>query len=182
MKGFRIFAGTECDILPDGSLDWPEKVLAGLDYVVISVHSNFNMSEAAMTKRIISAIRKKHVTMLGHPTGRLLLSRDPYPVNMKQVIDAASDQGVMIEINAHPMRFDLDWRLCRYAKEKGVLCPVNPDAHNIEGLHDVEFGVGIARKGWLSAKDVPNTYPLREVEKLLATGTRPPPRAAGKKG
>jgi DNA polymerase (family 10) len=168
LGSFRLFAGTECDILPDGSLDWPGKVMAGFDYVVVSVHSQFNMSEAAMTKRIIKALKQKHVTMLGHPTGRLLLSREPYPVDMIQVINAAADFGVMIEINAHPMRFDLDWRLCRYAREKGVLLPVNPDAHTVDGLHDVEYGVGIARKGWVTAEGVLNTRPASEVEKILS--------------
>jgi DNA polymerase (family 10) len=167
-KGFRVFKGTECDILPDGSLDWSDRVLASCDYVVISVHSNFRMSEAEMTRRIIKALKNKHVTMLGHPTGRLLLARDPYPVDMVQVIDAAASEGKMIEINAHPMRFDLDWRLCRYAADKGVLIPINPDAHNIDGLHDVLYGVGIARKGWLEKKNVLNTRTAKEIDKLFA--------------
>jgi DNA polymerase (family 10) len=162
-KGFRIFKGSECDILADGSLDWPERVLAMFEYVVVSVHSNFTMSEATMTKRIIKALTHRRVAMLGHPTGRLLLSRDPYPVDMKQVIDAAADYGKCIEINAHPMRLDLDWRLCRYAREKGVMLAINPDAHNIEGLRDVYYGVGTARKGWVEAGDVLNTRPVREV-------------------
>jgi DNA polymerase (family X) len=166
-KSFRIFRGTECDILSDGSLDWPEKILGGFDYVVISVHSGFRMSEAAMTKRIIKALKNKHVTMLGHPTGRLLLEREPYPVNMTEVIDAAADFGKIIEINAHPMRLDLDWRLCSYAKEKGVAIAINPDAHTRDGLSDVRYGVGIARKGWLSAADVVNTRPLKRVPDLL---------------
>ena len=121
-----------------------------------------------MTKRIIKALKNKHVTMLGHPTGRLLLSRDAYPVDMIQVIDAAADFGKMIEINAHPMRLDLDWRLCRYAKDKGVTIVINPDAHTVDGLKDVFFGVGIARKGWLDKKSIFNCRSLKEVEKSLA--------------
>jgi len=167
LKGFRVFKGTECDILPDGSLDWPEKILALFDYVVISIHSNFKMSESDMTKRIIRALKSKHVTLLGHPTGRLLLSRDAYPVDMVQVIDAAADYGKGIEINAHPMRLDLDWRLCRYARDKGVKIYINPDAHNIDGLRDVYTGVGIARKGWLEARHVVNAWPVERVASLF---------------
>lgn len=167
LRKFRVFKGTECDILPDGSLDWPDRVLAGLDFVVVSVHSAFRMTGAEMTRRIVRAVRNRHVTMLGHPTGRLLLAREGYPVDMIQVIDAAADHGTMIEINAHPSRLDLDWRLCRYAKEKGVLVPINPDAHTAGGLRDVRYGVGVARKGWLGKKDVLNTRTLAAVEKLL---------------
>ena len=168
LKGFRIFAGTECDILTNGDLDWSEKVLSLFEYVVISVHSGFRMSEREMTRRIVKALKHKRVTMLGHPTGRLLLSRDAYPVNMSEVIAAAADYGKMIEINAHPMRLDLDWRLCRYAREKGVLIPINPDAHNTDGLRDVSYGVGIARKGWLTKHDVLNTRSSTELEKLFS--------------
>jgi DNA polymerase (family X) len=162
-KDFRIFKGTECDILPDGSLDFPDKVLATLDYVVVSIHSNFSMSEKDMTRRIVKALRNKYVTILGHPTGRLLLNRDPYPVNMAQVIDAAAENGKCIEINSHPMRLDLDWRLCRSARDKGVKIAINPDAHSIDGLHDVAYGVGIARKGWLRKEDVVNTGSIKDV-------------------
>jgi DNA polymerase (family 10) len=168
LKGFRVFTGTECDILPNGDLDWTDRVLSWFDHVVVSVHSSFKMSEADMTRRIIKALKNKHVTMLGHPTGRLLLSRDPYPVDLIQVIDAAAEYGKMIEINAHPMRLDLDWRLCRYAKEKGVLIPINPDAHNIDGLKDVYYGVATARKGWLTRRDVLNTRSTKELVTLFA--------------
>ncbi len=167
LKHMRLFKGTECDILPNGDLDWSESVLASFEYVVVSIHSSFKMSEAEMTKRITKALKSKHVTMLGHPTGRLLLSRDAYPVDMVQVINVAADYGKIIEINAHPLRLDLDWRLCKYAKEKGVMIAINPDAHNIEGLNDVMFGVGTARKGWLEKNDVLNTQPTGKVLKRL---------------
>ena len=167
LKNFRIFKGTEVDILPDGTLDWNDKVLSGFDFVVASIHNKFKMTEAEGTKRIIKAIKNKYVTMLGHPTGRLLLEREGYPVNMIDVIHAAADYGKIIEINAHPFRLDMDWRLWKYAKEKGVKTSINPDAHATAGLRDVSFGVGIARKGWLEKKDVINTYSTREVGKFL---------------
>jgi DNA polymerase (family 10) len=121
------------------------------------------MTEAEATKRVIRAITNKRVTMLGHPTGRLLLERDGYPVNMTEVIKAAADHGKIIEINAHPMRLDLDWRLVRLAKEKGVKIAINPDAHATAGLRDVAYGVGIARKGWLEKNDVINALSLKQV-------------------
>jgi DNA polymerase (family 10) len=169
LKGIRLFKGTEVDILPDGSLDYSDKMLAAFDYVVVAIHSKFKMTEAEATKRVIKALKNKYVTLLGHPTGRLLLSREGYPINMIEVIDAASDLGKGIEINAHPLRLDLDWRLLKYAKEKKVPIFINPDAHNTDGLKDVFYGVGIARKGWLEAKDVVNTWELRRIEKLFET-------------
>jgi DNA polymerase (family 10) len=173
LKGFRVFKGTEVDILADGSLDFSDKVLSSFDYVVASVHSKFKMTESEATKRIIKALKNRYVTILGHPTGRLLLSRDGYPVNMIDVIHAASDYGKSIEINAHPQRLDLDWRLVKYAKEKGVRLCINPDAHNIDGLRDVFYGVGIARKGWLEAQDVVNAWKTNEVERFfLSTRSR----------
>ncbi len=171
-KNFRIFKGTECDILPDGTLDYPDKVLALFDYVVISIHSSFSMSEEDMTRRIVKGLKNKYATILGHPTGRLLLSREPYPVNMTKVIDAAAEYGKFIEINAHPMRLDLDWRLCKYARDKGVRIPINPDAHSIEGLNDVAYGVGIARKGWLRRQDVVNAGTVNDVLKSFASTRR----------
>ena len=168
-SNFRILKGTECDILASGELDWPEKTLAMFDHVIASIHSGFTMSEKDMTKRIIKALKNPRVTMLGHPTGRLLLSRDGYPVDMVQVINAASDYGKSIEINAHPLRLDLDWRLCKYAKEKGVMIAINPDSHSVEGLTDVSYGVGIARKGWLERKNVLNTRGISEVMKYFRT-------------
>lgn len=167
LKNLRLFKGTEVDILADGSLDYSDKLLATFDYVVAAIHSKFKMTEEEATKRTIKAVKNKHVTFIGHPTGRLLLSRDGYPINMVEVIDAASDYGKGIEINAHPLRLDLDWRLLKYAKQKKIPIYINPDAHNTDGLKDVFYGVGIARKGWLEAKDVVNTWDLRKVENYL---------------
>ena len=166
-KEFRIFAGTECDILKDGSLDFADEVLATLDYVVASVHSSFTMPEAEMTNRIIRACENPHVTMLGHLTGRLLLSREPYQLNIPAILDAAAATGTIIELNANPRRLDLDWRWWPLAKEKGVKCAINPDAHTTAGLQDLIFGVGIARKGWLTRNDVINTLPLTRIESIL---------------
>lgn len=167
MKDFYIFKGVESDILPDGSLDYDEKTLASFDFVIASVHSRFNMGEKEMTDRIVMALSNPYTTMLGHPTGRLLLSRDGYPVNLKRVIAAAAEQGVIIELNAHPYRLDLDWRFCRVAKEGGVRVSINPDAHHLEDLSNVSYGVSIARKGWLSASDVLNTMPLSKMKAFL---------------
>lgn len=164
---FRIFAGTECDILKDGTLDFSDEVLATLDYVVASVHSSFTMPEAEMTKRIIRAMENPHVTMLGHLTGRLLLSREPYQVNIPAILDAAAATGTIIELNANPRRLDLDWRWWPLAKEKGVTCAINPDAHSTAGLQDIIFGIGIARKGGLTKNDVINTLPLSRIESVL---------------
>jgi len=164
---FRLFKGTECDILTDGSLDYSDNLLASFDYVVVSIHSKFKMTQSEATKRITTALKNRHVTMLGHPTGRLLLEREGYPVDMTEVINVAAGERKAIEINAHPMRLDLDWRFVRYAKEKGVPIFINPDAHTTEGLKDVFYGVGIARKGWLEAKDVVNAWKTASVEKFL---------------
>ena len=155
----RIFWGTECDILKDGSLDYSDKVLANYDFVIASVHSNFTLPEAEMTARIIKAIKNKYVTILGHMTGRLIIEREGYAVDQLAVLKAAADEGVAVELNASPHRFDVDWRLLPKAKELGVKISINPDAHSVQGLHVVPFGVGIARKGWLSKEDVINTLP-----------------------
>ena len=168
-ENFRLFAGVECDILRDGSLDFPDAILADLDYVVASVHSAFTLSEAEMTKRVIRALENPHVTMLAHPTGRLLLKRDPYAIDIPAVIEAAAETGTWTEINAAPKRLDLDWRWWPLAKEKGVKCVINPDAHGTERLQDLWFGVGVARKGWLTRDDVMNCLPLGKIEKALGT-------------
>ena len=165
--GFRIFAGVECDIMRDGSLDFDDDVLADLDYVVASVHSGFGMPEAEMTERVIRAISNPYVTMLAHPTGRLLLRREAYAINIPAVIDAAAATGTWIEINAAPKRLDLDWRWWPLATEKGVKCVINPDAHGVERLQELWFGIGVARKGWLTKADVMNCLPLGRIEAEL---------------
>ncbi len=163
----HVFAGTECDILPDGRLDFDQSILKQLDYAVVSVHSAFSQDEATMTARILRAIEQPHVTMLGHLTGRLLLRREGYTVNTAKIIDAAIANGVIIELNANPQRLDMDWRFWRRAAERGLLCSINPDAHDTAGLEFVRAGVNAARKGWLTAKQVLNTRPLAEVAKYL---------------
>jgi len=165
--GFHLFAGVECDILRNGALDFPNETLSQLDYVVASVHSAFNLTEAEMTDRIIRAISNPYVTMLGHPTGRLLLKRQPYAVDIPAIIEAAAETGTWIEINAAPKRLDLDWRWWPLAKEKGVKCVINPDAHRTERLQELWFGVGVARKGWLTKSDVMNCLPLGKIEAEL---------------
>ncbi len=169
LKNFRVFHGTECDILPDGTLDYNNDILSGYEYVIASIHSKFNMTESEATKRLIKAIKNKYVTMLGHPTGRVLLSREGYACDIVQVIDAASDYGKALELNAHPSRLDLDWKMLKYAREKGVQIFINPDAHSVDGLRDVQYGIGVARKGWLTARDVVNTRSVNEVERYFAT-------------
>ncbi len=170
--GFRLFAGVECDILRDGSLDFDDETLSELDYVVASVHSAFQLPEAEMTERIIRAIRHPLVTMLAHPTGRLLLRRPAYAVDIPAILDAAAETGTWIEINAAPKRLDLDWRWWPLAKSKGVKCVINPDAHGVEKLQELWFGVGVARKGWLTKSDVVNTLPLGKIEDALAQKRR----------
>jgi DNA polymerase (family 10) len=165
--GFRIMAGIECDILPDGTLDYPDEVLAGFDFVIASVHSAFRQSEADMTRRIIRAMENRYVGVLGHPTGRILLARDGYAVDLAAVIAAAAATGTVIEINASPYRLDLDWWWCRRAKEAGVLLAVNPDAHAPAELDYVPYGVAVARKGWLTAADIVNSRPAAEALALL---------------
>jgi len=164
----HVFSGTECDILPDGKLDFSKATLAQLDYVVVSVHSSFRQERDVMTKRIIRAIEQPHVTMLGHLTGRLLLEREAYEVDADKVIDAAIAHGVIIELNASPMRLDMDWRFWRKAAEKGLLTSINPDAHRTAQLEYYRLGVGAARKGWLTKEQVFTTWPLASVKKWLA--------------
>jgi DNA polymerase (family 10) len=164
-RKLRVLKGAEVDILPDGSLDYPDRVLERLDFVVASIHSNFTMSADAMTARIVKALRNKRVSILAHPTGRLLLQREPYAVRIEEVVKVAASEGVVVEINANPHRLDLDWRAARAAKEHGARFAVNPDAHHVSGYDDHRYGIGVARKAWLTKKDIVNTLP---VEKLLA--------------
>lgn len=168
MKGFCVFHGIESDILAKGALDYPEDVLAQFDFIIASVHGIFTQTEAEMTKRVIKAIENPYTTMLGHPTGRLLLARDGYRIDMNAVIDACGDCNVAIEINSHPHRLDLDWRLVRTAREKGVMIAVCPDAHTVKGMEDYRYGVSIARKGWLEVGDVLNTRTTSEIDKYFA--------------
>ncbi|MGA2658173.1 MAG: DNA polymerase/3'-5' exonuclease PolX [Verrucomicrobiota bacterium] len=157
---FRLLTGVEVDILKDGRLDLPDDVLAELDVVVASIHQSFSQSEAEMTRRLIGAAQNPYVAMLGHLTGRLLLEREPYKVDQRAVIEACAETGTWIELNAHPLRLDMDWRLWPGAKAKGVKCAINCDAHRFEDAGFLRLGAGVARKGWLEKKDVVNTLPL----------------------
>lgn len=167
---FGLLHGIEVDILPDGSLDYPDEVLASLDYTVVSVHQNFTLSEKAQTERIIKAVQNPYASILGHATGRLLLRRPSYAVDQLAIIDACAEAGTIIEINASPYRLDMDWRMVIKAKERGCSFSINPDAHHTNGFDDVYYGVLMARKAGLTAQDVVNTAPtetafLKRLEK-----------------
>ena len=167
----RLFKGIEADIQADGGLDYEGSapgLLERFDYVIGSVHSRFGLSREEMTRRIVRAVRNPRLTMLGHATGRLLLTRRPYDVDVNAVIDAAAESGAAVEINADPHRLDLDWRHWPRAKAAGVRCAINPDAHSVDGLRVLPLGVRMARKGWLEVKDVVNAWELEEVEVWLA--------------
>jgi DNA polymerase (family 10) len=160
---FRILKGTECDILKDGRLDYDDETLETLDFVVASVHSNFELPPTEQTQRLIRALENPYCSILGHPTGRILLSRPGYQPDLDAVIERAGELGVCIELNADPHRFDLDWRYMRRATERGIRIPICPDAHSPEGLQNVRYGIGIARKGWLTKADVLNTLTTDEI-------------------
>ena len=164
-----LYAGNEVDILRDGTLDFADETLAQLDYVVASVHASFNLPEKEMTSRLVKAMENPHVTMLGHLSGRLLLRRDPYAVNHEKVIDCAAETGTVIELNCSPKRMDMDWRWWRRARDKGVKCALNPDAHHASGLQNLHFGIRVARKGWLRRQDVLNCLPAKDIRKWLQT-------------
>ncbi len=166
-KPFKILKGIESDILGDGSLDYPDEVLASFDYIVASVHSNLTMNEARATERLVRAIENPYTTILGHPTGRLLLSRQGYPIDYKEVIDCCAANGVVIEINASPYRLDLDWRWIEYALDRNVMLSINPDAHEMQGYHDMHYGVAAARKGGLTKNMTFNALSLVEMEAYL---------------
>ncbi|RMH49917.1 MAG: DNA polymerase/3'-5' exonuclease PolX [Bacteroidetes bacterium] len=157
---FRVFSGIEADILADGSLDYDDDTLARFDFVVASVHVGLDMTEDVATERVLRAIRHPATTILGHPTGRLLLSREGYPLDHARVIAACAEHGVAIELNANPYRLDLDWRWIREATRQGVLIAINPDAHSIDGLQDMRWGVAVARKGWLTPEQCLNARSL----------------------
>ena len=160
---FRILKGIESDILSSGELDYSEDVLKSFDFIVASIHSNLRMEEPKATARLIKAIENPYTTILGHPTGRLLLSRPGYPIDHKKIIDACAANNVVIELNANPYRLDIDWRWIQYALEKNVMISINPDAHRKEGYHDMHFGVGVARKGGLTRAMTFNALSLEEV-------------------
>jgi len=164
----RIFRGVESDILPDGSLDYPDRVLKNFDFVIGSVHASFNMPEEEMTKRCVRALENPYCTILGHPTGRLLLNREAFKIDLHAIIDRAANLGKIVELNANPYRLDLDWRVVGYAKEKRVRLAIDPDAHDTKGLSDIRFGINMARKGGLTKRDVFNTLPVAAMEKALA--------------
>ncbi|MGF1484160.1 MAG: DNA polymerase/3'-5' exonuclease PolX [Opitutales bacterium] len=169
-KAFKTwcFSGIECDILKDGSLDLDDAILKRCDYVVVSVHSSMSgMSEEAMTQRICKALEHESATMLGHLTGRLLLRREAYAVNANKIIDCAAANGKVIELNANPWRLDMDWRHWHRARDKGVLCAINPDAHDTDQLDLTRAGVQVARKGWLRKEDVLNTRTTKQIKKFL---------------
>ncbi len=162
LDGFRVLKGIEADILQDGRVDYEERILARLDFVIASIHSRFNLDKKEMTARMLAAMDNPYLTIIGHPTGRLLLSRDPYPIDLDAVIDKAASCGVALEINADPHRLDLDWRVLRRARSSGATISIGADAHNVAGLSYVEYGIGMARKGWLGSQDVLNARPVGE--------------------
>ncbi|MDN3579868.1 DNA polymerase/3'-5' exonuclease PolX [Mucilaginibacter flavus] len=167
LNDFHIFKGIESDILYDGSLDYPDEILAKFDFIVASVHSILKMDEAKATSRLITAIENPYTTILGHPTGRLLLSRKGYPIDYKKVIDACAANNVVIEINANPLRLDLDWRWHQYALDKGVMLSINPDAHRVEGHLDMHYGILAARKGGVYKEMCLNALSLAEITKVF---------------
>ena len=163
MNGFRILKGIEADIMADGRLDYDAGILDSFDFVIGSIHSRFSMDGEAMTTRVLAALDDPHLTILAHPTGRLLLSREPYALDIEAVLEKAVAVGVAVELNADPRRLDLDWRYCRQAKELGVTIEIGPDAHSIAGLDNVHFGIGMARKAWLEAGEILNTRSADDV-------------------
>lgn len=172
--GFKIFKGIEADILADGRLDYPDEVLARFDLVIGSVHSQFQMSREEMTERILRALDNPYLTMLGHPSGRILLQRPSYGVDLEAVIGRAAQNGVILEFNASLYRLDLDWRWCKKAREQGVVIAVNPDAHSLGELDLVRLNLAVARKGWLEGEDVFNTRTVEEVSAYFSgRGQRP---------
>jgi len=164
---FRVLCGTECDIKPNGSLDYSDKILKKFDFVCIGIHTGFKMNKNDMTRRIIAGMENENVDFLAHPTGRLIGRRDPFEVDIEQIIDVARSTSVFLEINSFPDRLDLDDMHAKLAKEKGVRFVIGTDAHNVNHLSFMRFGVATARRGWLEKKDILNTYSLREIKKSL---------------
>jgi DNA polymerase (family 10) len=168
LKPFKIFKSIESDILNDGNLDYADKILATFDLVIASVHSNLKMTEEKAMIRLLKAIENPYTTILGHMTGRLLLSRNGFPVDHKKIIDACAANHVAIELNAHPRRLDMDWKYIDYAIEKNVLISINPDAHALEGFDDVKYGVMAAQKGGLTKENNLSSFSLKQFEEWLA--------------
>jgi DNA polymerase (family X) len=166
----KIFKGVESDILSDGSLDYEDSLLKKFDFVIGSVHGGLTLPEEQMTKRVLKAIKNPYLKFLGHPTGRLLLAREAFAIDMNRVIEEAAKAGVIIELNANPQRLDMDWRHGKFLKSKKGRVSINPDAHSIAGLEDVDFGVGIARKAWLTPENVVNTLPATKIMEALHRG------------
>lgn len=166
LQDFKILKSIECDIMADGSLDYSDEILSQFDLVICSIHSRFRMTESEATDRLLKAMENPYTTIIGHPTGRLLLAREGYPVNMRSIITAASELKVVIELNANPHRLDLDWRWLKSARDAGVKISINPDAHRIDGIQDMRYGLGIARKGWLTKSDVFNCLSAEQVSQF----------------
>ena len=164
---FKIFKGIESDILGNGNLDYEEDILKTFDFIVASVHANLKMDEEKATNRLLKAIENPYTTILGHPTGRLLLGRPGYPIDHKKIIDACAANNVVIELNAHPYRLDIDWRWIPYCLEKGVMISINPDAHQLKGYHDMNYGINVARKGLLTKEHCFNSKNLIEIEQFF---------------
>ena len=172
LEGIRLLKSSEVDILEDGTLDYSDAVLGQLDLVVAAIHSRFDLGEAEQTQRIIRAMDNPHVSILAHPTGRLIGERRAYAVDMEQVIAAAKERGCCLEINAHPMRLDLDDLHARMARDAGVMLSVGTDSHSTGGLDNMRFGIDQARRGWLGADDILNTRSWRELSARLRRGAR----------
>ena len=166
-NSFRLYCGIECDISIDGRLDYTDTVLEQLDYIIISIHSGFTRSKSEMTKRVIKAIEHPASRIFAHPSGRLLLKREAYEIDLDMVIDAAPKNNVAIELNCNPARMDMEWQMWKKAIKKGVVCSLNPDAHRTEHFNFIEQGIDYARKGWLESKDIINCWPQDKLEEFL---------------
>jgi DNA polymerase (family 10) len=177
---FRIFCGVESDILSDGSLDYPDEVLDELDFVIGSIHSKLNMDRETATERIIAAVKNPRLTILGHISGRILLSREGYPYDQEKILDAMAASGAILEHNCSPLRLDPDWSVLKRAAAKGVKIAVNTDAHDLSGFDDMRYGIVMARKAWLTKKDVINCLSAEEIDELFK-GKRPAKKAGRKR-
>src|SRR5690606_14535547 len=172
LDGFRVLSGCEVDILRDGTLDLPDDLLARLDVVIASVHSAMQQDQEEMTERIVAAMRNPHVDIIGHPTGRILGRREPYAVDMERLITVAAETGTALEINGSPERLDLKDVHARWARDRGVMLVVNTDAHSTDGLGQMAYGVTVARRAWLTARDILNCLPWPELQQRLKDARR----------